>query len=546
MPDQGRNRNLVIAGITAGRTQDGRPQIDGAACVVAGGQATAIAEERITRRKHAGGCAFALDAALASMKMGFDDVDLFVVSTCGEPVPQRGAPVFLRSDGLWTLQDMGVADDRIVWCPSHHLSHALHAHACAGTDKVLVCILDREGNTGETTSVFLVDHHEHRRVRGDKVEPGRAGGIGAMYAAVTDLLGLCGATQAGHTMALAAFAEPLEPPPTLLVRSRDGWEMPCPTGALGTLLVAPEHAERLSGLAVSAFAARTALAATAQKALEDAVAEIITAAVVETGTTHVMIGGGVGANCRLVGCMRRLFPRLVIRAPFAPGDTGQAIGNAIWGLRRLSIPVPAKLRQPFLGPDYPRERVAQTVAGTRCRTRTAGPDAVAHCLRLIREGAVVGLWQGRSEFGPRALGHRSLICRPDSTSLLKRLNLDIKKRADYRPFGCIVGNGTQALLEAEAYTSHFMEATITIPDLLAVSLSGVRHIDGSTRIQTFHPGYDYGPVLDLMAWSGSDVLLNTSFNGPGQPIVETPEEAVDMFETLRIDALFINDHLLER
>ena len=519
----------VIVGLTAGRTQDGRAHIDGAACVVAGSQMTAIAEERLTRRKHHGGCHAALHACLEDLGLALEDVDLFVASTAGEPVPECEAPVHLRPDGLWTLQDLGVADDRIVWCPSHHLSHALHAYHAFSFPQALVCVCDFAGNSGETNSVFLVGENGWERILRDSGEAG----IAAAYAGATDLLGLDGATQAGHTMALAAFGGPLDIP--LVQKEAEGWVAVAPPGMLSAYLVAKGCDDLAKALRRGHFWSRAAIAATAQVALEESVANIIASAVERTDCRTVIIAGGVGTNCRLIGELRRRFPALIIRAPFAPGDTGQALGNALWGLRKLGVQVPAQFRSPFLGPVpgvSDLARVGDHLANYRVITDPI--SAKRKAIDLLKQGAIVALCEGRSEFGPRALGHRSLVCRADQISLARKLNKIIKRRDWYRPFGCVIRGSLE---------SNFMEAAICASDRKA-ELSGALHVDGTTRIQSIDDGMS-GCLLPAIL-AELPVVINTSLNTSGMPMAETGYDAADIFDSCCVDGLYAYGRLFFR
>jgi carbamoyltransferase len=437
--------------------------------------------------------------------------------------------VYVRPDGLWTLQDMGVANDRIAWCPSHHLSHALHAHHAFSFCQSLVCVCDFAGNPGETNSVFLVDDDSYKRVRRDRGEAG----IAAIYAAVTDLLGLDGATQAGHTMALAAYGKPLELP--LVRTTADGWVASAAPHKLASYLVEIGQGELVESIGAGDFPSQAALAATIQAVLEQAVADILADAVERTGCRSVIIAGGVGTNCRLIGSLRGHFPTLNIRAPFAPGDTGQALGNAVWGLRMLGAPVPPRLRYPFLGPapcridmSDARDHLAD------CHIVTDPLEALRQAVSLLDQGAIIALCEGRSEFGPRALGHRSLVCRADQPTLAHRLSAVIKLREWYRPFGCVV---------RKISGSTFMEATIA-PSAQWPMYSGVLHADGTTRIQTLDGEHIPFTLHGLL--SDFPVLLNTSLNQAGAPLIETALDSADFFLANNVDALFLNGCLITR
>ena len=197
----------TVMGLTAGATQDGRSQIDGSACLIHHHSVIAVAEERVCRKKHRGGCYGAMESLLSSQGLSLNDVDLFVVSTCGESVPRSSAPVYIRDERLWSLQDRGVGDERILWSPSHHLSHGLHGFYSSDFSQALVLVLDYAGNR-ECNSYYHFQGDRRDVLRQDSLPEDSAGGFGAAYSFVSDIIGFPGMTQAGKTMALAGLGRP--------------------------------------------------------------------------------------------------------------------------------------------------------------------------------------------------------------------------------------------------------------------------------------------------------------------------------------------------
>jgi len=145
----------VIVGLTPALTQNGTPHIDGGACCSVAGQLCAVAEERLTRRKHAGGAAFALRTVLADCGVQIEDVSRFYVSTCGERVPAPRAPVPLSGNDFLTLSAIGVPEEKIYWIPSHHLSHAYAAFEPSAFGRALVLVMDDAGSAPTSGSDFM-------------------------------------------------------------------------------------------------------------------------------------------------------------------------------------------------------------------------------------------------------------------------------------------------------------------------------------------------------------------------------------------------------
>ncbi|CBS87288.1 carbamoyltransferase C-terminal domain-containing protein [Azospirillum lipoferum] len=517
----------VVAGLTAGRTQDGRPHIDGAACLVHGERAWAIAEERLPRRKNAGGAERALSAVLAAAGMELPDIDLFVLSTCGEPVPSPGAPAFLRTDGRWSLQDLGIPPDRIVWCPSHHLSHALHAAHATNARQALVCVFDKEGNTGERNSYYLAGGGSLRLVQSDTAAAAR-GGIGAAYALATEAIGWCGDTEAGKTMALAAYGRAGADPRLLLADA--------PSGAIvagGGPLPHPVT-----------FRQRADLAATVQAQMEAAVVATVERLLARYPVPQLCVAGGVGTNCRLLGALAGAMPELAVRAPYAPGDTGQAIGNALYGLALLGAEAPEMLRQPFLGVEEDRGVVAERAVRRLGQPLACGFDALEMAARRLAGGAIVAVFTGRSEFGPRALGHRSILCHPGDAASLHRLGASIKRRGWFRPFGIVGPAHRVAEACPHARLSRHMEIAGPVGGPWRERLRPVLHIDGTCRFQAVAADDPLGPLLERFeATANVPFLANTSLNRAGEPLAETIEDAIDIVLATGIDLLLTDSGL---
>jgi carbamoyltransferase len=516
---------IPIVGLTAGRTQDGRSQIDGAACLVHGDRAWGVAEERLTRRKHAGGCESALAALLSAAGLSLGDVGLFVVSTCGEAPPDPQAPVYLRTDGRWTLQDMGVEPDRIVWCPSHHLSHALHAAHAIAADHVLICVFDREGTGGERASYYLANGLELELLHQDVIS-GPFGGAGWVYAQATAALGWSGDMEAGKTMALAAYGAAAENAGLI---SFDA--------SVGLMKGAAPN-----GPPPVTFKERADLAATVQTELEEAVIAAVGYWNAKRSFRAVCIAGGVGTNCRLLGALARSFPDKIIRAPYAPGDTGQAVGNALYGCLLSGTPVPELLRSPFLGPNIPK--ISPELFDVLGNPAATGPVASLEAARLVAEGGIVGICIGRSEFGPRALGGRSLLCRADQAQAVDRLNRDIKRREWFRPFGVMALQADVTERFPAVAQSQFMEIAQFMENTYRhVAIASV-HIDRSCRLQSVT---DKNPCVNILREirnkTSNPFLVNTSFNRPCEPIIENYYDAVNVYLSTGIDGLLINHDL---
>jgi carbamoyltransferase len=239
------------------------------------------------------------------------------------------------------------------------------------------------------------------------------------------------------------------------------------------------------------------------------------------------------------------------------GDAGTALGAALWvdALRRadaeagavMSTPPRYEMRQAFLGPDYSDEEIERFLRWAKLpyRRMTNVPEEVAD---LLVQDNIIGWFQGRMEFGPRALGARSILASPLSPDMQARLN-EIKDREDFRPVAPVVLEEEAAAWFVGGATSPFMLFVFDVEPSKAESIPAVRHVDGTARIQTInrsqHPLY-YDLLRAFQRRTGVPVLVNTSFNTRGEPIVCTPRDAIECFWTSPLDALAIGSFLVEK
>ncbi len=289
------------------------------------------------------------------------------------------------------------------------------------------------------------------------------------------------------------------------------------------------------------------LAASVQLVLEETLLELASQLHRRTGQTRLAFAGGVALNCVAN-------TRLLYEGPFddlwvqpAAGDAGTALGAA------LSVAVDAgETLRPFrsadLGPSWSEAELEAILTTARVRYERPADIAVATA-EIIAANGVVAWFQGRSEFGPRALGHRSLLADPTRSDNVERLN-DIKGREQFRPVAPMV------LLERAAEL--FERGPIPSPYMLFVHdvrpawrdrLPGVTHIDGTARAQTVDPADDPLTARLLTAFAdrtGVPVLVNTSLNTAGRPMVDSPRDALELFGSAPVDALAIGPFLVRR
>jgi carbamoyltransferase len=298
------------------------------------------------------------------------------------------------------------------------------------------------------------------------------------------------------------------------------------------------------------------IAAALQVALQACLMHILRYFRKETGLSNLCMAGGVALNCTANGLIyrSRLFENIFIQP--AAGDDGSALGAALYVKhQKLEASHSEKMTLPLWGPSYNTERIehALRAAGVQYFHYDSYDSLVQEIAKRLAQGEVVAWFRGAMEFGPRALGNRSILADPRHPEMRARINRLVKKREDFRPFAPAV--------TAEAASKFFSippKDTTTFSTMLFVSqvlepyrqqLPAVTHVDGSARVQTvsaeYHP--QFWTLLNAFEkLTGFPILLNTSFNVKGQPIVCSPEEAIETFLLTDLDALAMEDYLVIR
>jgi carbamoyltransferase len=294
------------------------------------------------------------------------------------------------------------------------------------------------------------------------------------------------------------------------------------------------------------------IAAAAQARLESVLRGLLASIHAMTSSRRLCYAGGVALNCVANGRVLSSYPFSEIFIQPAAGDDGQALGRLLFrvhhdfGVKRRMV-----MKDAFLGPPYTEEDLMCTIAqNARYITAARVPPLrlAAETASRIASGQVIGWFQGRSEYGPRALGHRSVLADPRDPETPLRVSRKFKRREWYRPFApSVLGSRADLYFEA-ARSSPFMLTTMAARPLARASLPAVLHVDGSARVQTVpEDGSPYHELLTAFEGeTGVPVLLNTSFNPPGEPIVETPQHAMQAFLSSGLDALVLGSWMVLR
>ena len=582
---------------------------DAAACLVVDGRIVAAAqEERFTRRKH--DPAFPANAAawcLAEGGLAPGDLDRVVfydkpflkfdrlLETYLAHAP-RGLRAYLASAPSWireklfqkamlarelaTLWGDDVDWKRKLLFTEHHVSHAGSAFFPSPFERAAVLTTDGVGEWATTMAAVG---------RGHRLEPLAEihfpHSLGLLYSAFTYYTGFKVNSGEYKVMGLAPYGEPryADLIRRHLIDVKDDGSFRLDLRYFGyttglTMTNARFHA--LFGGPPrdpeSALRQRDMdLAASVQLVCEEVVLKLAKGLARRTGERDLCLAGGVALNCVANGRLLRegVFERIWVQP--AAGDAGGSLGAALAAHYLLTgdtrVPAPSDaMRGAYLGPRYAQDDVERRLAAAGARFTVLEPDALLDtCARALADGNAVGWHQGPMEFGPRALGARSILADPRSASMQKTLNLKVKFRESFRPFAPSVlrehvadwfdldVDSPYMLMVADVRPEHRLPPSERSAGLVGIDLlneprstiPAVTHLDYSARIQTVHadtnPRY-HALISRFRDLTGCPVLVNTSFNVRGEPIVMTPEDAFRCFMGTGLDALAVGDCWLEK
>jgi len=453
-----------------------------------------------------------------------------------------------NGNGLRTLERLfGPVDRRRVIFVDHHDAHAWSAYALSGFDEGLVLVVDGRGAV-QSTSIY---HGRAGALKRVKMIP-FPNSLGAFYEGFTDLLGFERYSDEWKVMGLAAYGQPTVPLHDCIRMTRGGYQ-------INERLLCGKWWQDLSPL-VKRFGPRRNpekhitegdrnLAASVQRMTEEAMVALVQEGVRLTGCRNLCLAGGVAMNSKANG--KILASGIVDRIFIQPAatDDGTAIGAAIGALARLGRPVPQyELEDACLGPEFGDEEIERALCTYKI-SAVRVPNIEAVTARLLADGHIVGWFQGRMEFGPRALGNRSILCDPRDPAMRDKVNDCVKFREQWRPFApsCLAERMSEYF--HPACPSPFMILTFDVRPEKSREIPAVTHADNSARVQTVKRQVNprYWRLIDEFAKiTGVPVLLNTSFNLRGEPIVCSPTDAVRTFYSSGLDFLVLGDFLVAK
>src|SRR5262249_30943061 len=297
------------------------------------------------------------------------------------------------------------------------------------------------------------------------------------------------------------------------------------------------------------------LAAALQEWLETAMLHICGHFQRQTGIRRLALAGGVALNCTTNGKLMRsgIFDEIYVQP--ASGDDGAALGGALQWAASHDRVCNRRMPAPFLGPAATQDQVnaALTEHGPRIDVKRFenARQTCAEAAEWIARGRVIAWHRGRMEFGPRALGNRSILADPGHPEMRDRINAMVKKREAFRPFApAVSAEQAHAWFDIEEGTQlPYMIMIVNVREQHRAALPAITHVNGTARVQTVSAkdNPDFHSLLKAVGkTTGREMVLNTSFNVKGQPIVNTATEAIETFLGTGIQGLFLENHLVTR
>jgi len=544
---------------------------DSSACIVRDGELLfAVAEERISRLKHdARFPQLAIQACLDFGKMSAAQVDevCFGWQTAG-PVYRHDLKLY--ASGRWPAnylnvlnssrhflsmwhQESGAANFRRAFGPAkarmrfvdHHLAHALSAYAYSGFDDSAVVVMDGRG-AWEATTIW--------HGRNGRLDPiltiNYPDSIGLFYSEFTAFLGFVRNSDEWKVMGLAPYGQPgidlskfIDLGATLpRVHSRE-----LVTGTPFANVIPLLGPQRVPESELSDHHKNIAFAV--QDACENAMMAVVRLALQKTGSRNLCLAGGVALNSKANGKIAAsgLVEKCFVQP--AASDDGVALGAALVPYLDSNGKLPGKaMRHGYWGPSFD-DGAIESALNTYKIKHTKISDPAAAAAQLLSAGKILGWFQGRMEFGPRALGARSILADPRDPEMNAKVNNAVKFREWWRPFAPSFKKEAAPEYLESAYDSPFMILTAQVRPEKRSVIPSVTHVDGSARPQTvereINPLY-YRLIDEFGKITGVPVIMNTSFNLRGEAIVHTPTDAIRTFFSSGMDALVIGNFLVEK
>lgn len=555
---------------------------DSAAAIIKDGEIIAAAqEERFTRKKHDNNFPYkSINYCLNSLGIAINEVDNIVfyekpIIKFGRILEQhtkhfpKSIKIFFDTIPNWILQKLRIREilrnelhyhNKINFIP-HHLSHAAASYFTSPFKQASILTLDGVGEWATTTYGFAKEHKIFL-----KKQINFPHSLGLFYSAMTAYLGFAVNNDEYKVMGLSAYGkhpkEYYKKIKNLIKLNSDG------SFQLNTKYFSFEYQEKMFNHHLCKLLDGPArekdsdmipryenIAAATQQVFEETLFFMLNKLYKKYPSKNLVLSGGSALNSLANGKILKNTPFKNLYITPDPGDGGASLGAALYLYHHLTKTPPKLLPSPYLGPDFTPWQVKTAIKKYKLKSTLISNDKKLNDLvsdLLIRQ-KVIGFFQGKMEWGPRALGNRSILAAATSQEMQDIINAKVKHREMFRPFApVILREHTKKFFITDKnipISADYMLMVYPFKKSVQDLVPAVVHVDGSGRLQTIdqksNPKY-YQLINDYYKKTGIPLILNTSFNVKGEPIVCTPEDAIKCFLNTEIDYLVINNYLIKK
>lgn len=528
-----------------------------------------IEEERVTRKKYGFNSNLLLGSArkyvLGTENLKLDDVDLIVLD---DILPKTASFTIRRN-----FQKV-----------NHHLLHASSTFFPSPFEEAAILVVDNAGSLiewngkkgiecltyayGKGNKIEVIDkiigekYNEAQEVNGESYQTGDPeNSLGYFYKIISYYCGFTFIekdgfyfTEDGKTMGLAPYGDD-----RYYAEVRKHVEL-FDNGQIKIDLYSNKLQDYLASIIKDEVSKeedmerRACIAYAGQKVLEEALIHAANYLYEKTYCKNLCIAGGVGLNSVANGkiLMNTKFENVFVQP--ASGDSGTALGAALWGYyyiqshdRKLTDNL--IMKNAYFGKEYSDDEILEALKKRPELKYKYSENVAKNTAKLIADGNIIGWFQGGAEYGPRALGHRSIIVNPLLPGMKDYLNARVKFREEFRPFApSVLYEDQTKYFDIKQYTPYMLIVADVKEEMRSV-IPAVTHVDGTARLQSVTKEYNgiyYDLIREFKEITNESVILNTSFNVKGEPIVETPNDAINCFWNTNIDFLAIGSYIVSK
>ncbi|MCM1494823.1 MAG: hypothetical protein NC089_03390 [Bacteroides sp.] len=542
---------------------------DRGACLIKNGEVIAVlAQERLDRVKHSQSMAIPYDTIDALLKYcGLDIADISCIGLSHVAIEGSAVRDLYKKEFFNHYKCFYVP----FYFVSHHDAHAYAVYFSSGFDESLIFVSDGGGDfidgKQESETMYIAKNEivtkvsrrlqniavRHMKDPINHILPFMPAyvqklemSLARKYSQITHLLGFKSGEE-GKTMGLASYGNSLIDYTNLSYKNLDF------SLTYGDIIQEIFALQNLSGKSFKDFMNEKAadIASTVQIYTEQALISIIKSFLAKYPCKNLCLSGGIFLNCLT---NHKILEQCNINNIFilpASGDDGQALGSAYYAyIQQYGMRQPFKVSLPYLGLSYTDKEILDIINAKGLKFQKYDDHSLAKQIATyIKEDKIIGFHRGRTEIGPRALCHRSILANPSNPEMKNILNQRVKHREEFRPFAPTVTAEEQFKYFDLKCSSDYMLLATTVKEEYRNVLASITHVDNTARIQSV--SQEQEPFIHMLLeevknLTGYPVLLNTSFNVAGQPIVESPLDALNTFLATNIDILVLGNYIINK